>query len=213
MEYLVVGAVAFLMSGITLLSGFGLGTVLMPAFALFFGVPVAIAATAVVHLANSVFKLGLVGRQADWAVVRRFGVPAAAAALAGAGALSLVADLPPLGGYRLGGREFQVTAVKTTIGALIIAFVWLETSGRLERLGVSGRHLVVGGCCRDSSGACPATRARSGRGSGSPPASTSAPSSGPASSAPWSWTSPDWRSTACRGSARENPGCRGRSWA
>jgi uncharacterized membrane protein YfcA len=35
--------------------------------------------------------------------------------------------------------------VKTTIGALIIAFVWLETSGRLERLGVSGRHLVVGG--------------------------------------------------------------------
>jgi uncharacterized protein len=95
MEYLVVGAVAFLMSGITLLSGFGLGTVLMPAFALFFGVPVAIAATAVVHLANSVFKLGLVGRQADWAVVRRFGVPAAAAALAGAGALSLVADLSP----------------------------------------------------------------------------------------------------------------------
>jgi hypothetical protein len=35
-------------SGLTLFSGFGLGTVLMPAFAVFFPVPTAIAATAVV---------------------------------------------------------------------------------------------------------------------------------------------------------------------
>jgi hypothetical protein len=47
MEYLVVCAVAVLISAMTLFSGFGLGTVLMPAFALFFPVPVAIAATAI----------------------------------------------------------------------------------------------------------------------------------------------------------------------
>jgi len=40
-----------------LLSGFGLGTLLLPVFALFFPLPVAIAATALVHLANNFFKL------------------------------------------------------------------------------------------------------------------------------------------------------------
>jgi hypothetical protein len=35
---------AFLVSGLTLFSGFGLGTVLMPSFALFFPLPVAFGA-------------------------------------------------------------------------------------------------------------------------------------------------------------------------
>jgi uncharacterized membrane protein YfcA len=71
MDYIVVCTVALLVSILTLFSGFGLGTVLMPAFALFFPVPVAIAATAVVHLANNIFKVFLVGRKADWGVVVR----------------------------------------------------------------------------------------------------------------------------------------------
>jgi uncharacterized protein len=57
MEYLVVCVVAVLMSALTLFSGFGLGMVLMPAFALFFPVPVAIAAAAVVNLANNGARL------------------------------------------------------------------------------------------------------------------------------------------------------------
>jgi len=61
----VITLTAILVSGLTLFSGFSLGTILMPAFALFFPIPVAIAATADVHLANNLFKLGLVGRQAD----------------------------------------------------------------------------------------------------------------------------------------------------
>lgn len=145
MDYVVVSAVAFVVSGVTLFSGFGLGTVLTPTFAVFFPVPVAVAATAVVHLANNVFKLVLVGRQADWAVVRSFGLPAAVAAFAGAGLLSLFASLPPLAAYRLGERQFHVTAVKAVIGALIIAFAWLEASRRFERLTFSARHLVAGG--------------------------------------------------------------------
>ena len=47
------------------------------------------AATAVVHLANNVFKLALVGRHAVRAVVIRFGIPAVVAAFAGAAALGL----------------------------------------------------------------------------------------------------------------------------
>jgi predicted nucleic acid-binding protein len=41
MTYLVIYLVALFDSGLTLYSGFGLGTLLMPAFALFFPVPVA----------------------------------------------------------------------------------------------------------------------------------------------------------------------------
>ena len=134
MEYLIISAVAFIMSGLTLFSGFGLGTVLMPTFALFLPVPVAVAATAVVHLANNCFKLILVGRRANWTVVGRFSVPAAGAAFVGASLLALFAGLPPLARYSLGERKFQVTAVKTVIGALIVLFAWVEVSRRFERL-------------------------------------------------------------------------------
>jgi hypothetical protein len=49
LSHLVIAATALIVSGLTLFSGFGLGTILMPAFALFFPLTVAIAATAVVH--------------------------------------------------------------------------------------------------------------------------------------------------------------------
>ena len=62
LPFLVVGLCAFLVSGLTLFSGFGLGTLLMPVFALFFPVPVAVASTALVHVANNLFKLGLLRR-------------------------------------------------------------------------------------------------------------------------------------------------------
>lgn len=57
MELVLIGVAAFLTSGLTLFSGFGLGTILMPVFALFFPVPLAIAATAVVHFANNIFNV------------------------------------------------------------------------------------------------------------------------------------------------------------
>src|SRR4030043_385532 len=112
MEYIVVCLVAMLVSALTLFSGFGLGTVLMPAFALFFPVPVAIAATAVVHLANNIFKIFLVGKKADWSVVLRFAIPGAIAAFIGAALLNLFAHLTPLYSYQLFGRAHDVTVIK-----------------------------------------------------------------------------------------------------
>nr|WP_051136025.1 TSUP family transporter [Sandarakinorhabdus limnophila] len=84
MDMTVIAVVAALASALTLYSGFGLGTILLPAFALFFPVPVAVAATGVVHLLNNVFKAGLLWRQADWRVVLRFGLTAVPAAMLGA---------------------------------------------------------------------------------------------------------------------------------
>lgn len=76
MELILIGFAALLASGLTLLSGFGQGTALMPVFALFFPLQLAIAATAVVHFANNLFKLGLMAQQTDWSVVVKFSLPA-----------------------------------------------------------------------------------------------------------------------------------------
>ncbi len=145
MDYLIICTAALVVSAVTLFSGFGLGTVLMPAFALFFPLPVAIAATAVVHLANNLFKLALVGRAADWSVVLRFGVPAAVAALAGAGALVGFAGLDAVVEYELFGRNFAVTPLKLTIGLLIVVFAGFELSPSFAALAVPPRYLPLGG--------------------------------------------------------------------
>jgi hypothetical protein len=144
-DYLVVCLVALVAATLTLFSGFGLGTLLLPAFALFFPVPVAIAATAAVHLANNLFKLGLVGRHADGGVVLRFAVPGAVGAMAGAGLLGLGAAIPPFATYRLGGQVHEVTVVKLVVAVLMAAFALLEILPRFQRLAFDRRHLVLGG--------------------------------------------------------------------
>src|SRR3990167_2702314 len=133
MELILIGVAALLTSALTLFSGFGLGTILMPVFALFFPVPLAIAATAIVHFANNLFKLGLMAKQADWRVVARFSMPAAVAAMVGAGLLNLFDRLPVLANYTLGGSIFEVTVVKAVIGLVIVVFALLELWPRSER--------------------------------------------------------------------------------
>lgn len=145
MDYLVICAVALGTSALTFFSGFGLGTLLMPAFALFFPVPLAIAATAVVHLANNLFKLILVGQHADWGVVIRFGVPALGAALLGAGALVGISRLETTFAVALAGVTLTVTPVKLAVGALIVAFALLELSPAFARWALPPRYLPLGG--------------------------------------------------------------------
>jgi uncharacterized membrane protein YfcA len=142
---LLIATVAFLVAGLTLFSGFGLGTLLMPAFALFFPVPLAIAATAAVHLANNLFKLVLVGRDADLSVVLRFGVPAVVAAFAGAGLLGELGELPPVARYTVAGREAIVEPVALVIGSLIVTFALIELHPVAERWRVGRRLLPLGG--------------------------------------------------------------------
>ena len=145
MELILIGMVALLTSGLTLFSGFGLGTILMPVFALFFPLPLAIAATAVVHFANNMFKFALMAKQADWRVVARFSVPAAAAAVVGATALSLFDGMPVIARYAIGDSTFEITAVKSVIGALIVLFALLELWPRFQSMAFPPRWLPVGG--------------------------------------------------------------------
>jgi hypothetical protein len=145
MELILIGLAALFTSALTLFSGFGLGTILMPVFALFFPLPFAIAATAVVHFANNLFKLGLMARQADWPVVAKFSVPAAMAAIIGAASLTFFDRLPALWQYTLAGTDFEVMPVKAVIGSLIVLFALLELSPRFQALTFPPRWLSVGG--------------------------------------------------------------------
>jgi uncharacterized membrane protein YfcA len=145
MELLVIGLTALLASGLTFFSGFGLGTLLTPVFALFFPVPLAIAATAVVHFANNLFKFGLMAKQASWPVVARFGVPAAIAALLGAWLLQWLDEMPVLASYSLSGKAHEITVIKAVIGTLIILFSLLELWPRFQKLALPPNWLPIGG--------------------------------------------------------------------
>jgi len=145
MEYAVVSIAALLVSAIALYSGFGLGTLLMPVFAIFFPVPVAVASTAVVHLANNVFRIGFVGRVANWRIVLAFGVPAMAFALLGAFLLVRISEVADLATYHLGQREFNITIVKIVIAALILFFAMFELVPAFRRLEFPRRYVPFGG--------------------------------------------------------------------
>ncbi len=143
--YAVVCSVAFVASLLTFFSGFGLGTLLLPAFTVFFPPEAAVALTAVVHLLNSLFKLALVGRHANVAVAVRFGIPAIVAAFAGAALLSWLVGQPPILRYTIGERVHEVRPVALVIALLMIAFAALELWPGSKRLSIPAKYLPVGG--------------------------------------------------------------------
>lgn len=145
MQLFVVCSAALLASLLTLFSGFGLGTLLLPVLALFFPVPVAIALTAVVHLLNNLFKLLLLGKFAKRQVVALFGVPALLGALVGASLLLALAQLPVLVTYRFLGVQRGILPVKVAVALLMIGFVFLEMLPRFRNLAFQPRYLPLGG--------------------------------------------------------------------
>lgn len=129
MDFLVIGTVAFVASALTFFSGFGLGTLLLPAFALFFPATIALAATATVHLLNNLFKGALVRKLVDWPTVIKFGLPAIPAAIFGA---LLVTQLP---------EKFA----SVVIGAVLILFALLELQPWFQRLTFPKQFVSLGG--------------------------------------------------------------------
>ncbi len=145
MEFVLIPAVALGVSALTLFSGFGLGTLLMPAFAVFFPIELAVAMTAVVHFLNNLFKLVLLGRHASKQAVLRFGIPAILLAIVGARLLLWLSGLDPLGSWSLGGSEFTVTPIKLVVAVLMVGFAIFELDPRLSSLAIDKKYLPVGG--------------------------------------------------------------------
>lgn len=144
-EIIIVSAVALLASLLTFFSGFGLGTLLMPVVALFFPIEVAIGVTAVVHLANNVFKLSLLAKHVNKDVLLRFGLTAILAAFLGAYILGWLAEEESALKFQLFGHMFETTVLKLVVGSLIIVFVILELTQWLKRKTLDKKYLPLGG--------------------------------------------------------------------
>lgn len=145
MEILIISIAAFLVAILTFFSGFGLGTILTPVFMVFFPVDLAIALTGVVHFFNNIFKLILVGKNADKSTLIRFGVPAVIAAFAGAWLLLHIPDAEPLFSYQLFNKVFDVYPVKLIISILLIVFATLDLIPFFNKLQFGRSKLPIGG--------------------------------------------------------------------
>ncbi|MCM2266309.1 MAG: TSUP family transporter [Elusimicrobiales bacterium] len=147
MEYVMVPLAALVASILSFYSGFGLGTLLMPVLAVFFPLPAAIAATAVVHGCNNLFKILLVGVKADRELVLKFGVPAIAAAFAGAWALHLFNSVSSGAAfsYVLLGRAAVITPLKLMLALLMLCFAAVDALPALKNMKFDRRYLPLGG--------------------------------------------------------------------
>ncbi len=145
LEIYIISLAAFTTSILTFFSGFGLGTILMPVFALFFPVEVAIALTGVVHFANNLFKMALVGKNTNKQVLFRFGIPAIFASFAGAWLLMQISGFQPLFSYNLGEKQFEITPIKLVIAVLLLFFSLLEVVPRFQKIQFGKNKLILGG--------------------------------------------------------------------
>ena len=142
---LALAAFSFGVALVTLFSGFGLGTMLLPAFALFLPIEVAVASTAVVHMANNLFKAGILAGRVDRTVLVRFGVPAVVASFAGATLLTALSRQAPLATWTFVGRPAHVTPLGLLMGGLIVGFALLELTPVLHALHARPAWLPLGG--------------------------------------------------------------------
>jgi uncharacterized membrane protein YfcA len=145
MDILIVSLVALLASVLTLFSGFGLGTLLMPVVAVFFPLDVAIAITAIVHLSNNCFKVALVGKGAHLNTLLKFGLPAMLFAFIGAILLTYLSHLSTVFQYSLFSFKFTTTLLNFCIGVLILLFVFIELSPTVSKISINKKHLPLGG--------------------------------------------------------------------
>lgn len=138
---LLIPAVALAASLITLISGFGLGTLLLPVFAVFFPLEVAIALTAVVHLLNNLFKLSLLWKEIHRSTVLRFGVPGIVGAFLGARLMLQLGDRAAL----YDGVLHPVDPLDLVIAGLMLLFGLFEMSKKLNTLSLPSAWMVPGG--------------------------------------------------------------------
>ena len=145
MDYLIICLTAFLGAGLTLFSGFGLGTILLPVFGLFFPIDLAILLTAMVHFMNNMLKIMLFGKNANRNVVLKFGIPAIITAFLGAYILSFLSDLKPIFQYSFFEKSFEISLLKVIIGSLLIIFALFDYIPKFKNLEFDKKYLSLGG--------------------------------------------------------------------
>ncbi len=144
MEILLLVLVSFGASWLTFFCGFGLGTMLTPFFFLLFkDLPLAIAATTIVHFLNNVFKFILMKRSIDWKMALPFGLAAIPAAILGALLVDKIENFTLLS-YHLGEAIREISMLNLIFGLILIGFALIELIPRWG-LAFSKKSLWFGG--------------------------------------------------------------------
>lgn len=138
---------AFVASLLTFFSGFGLGTLLLPVFSLFFGPSVGVVFTAIVHFLTNLFKGLLLRKQMEVNTALRFALFAIPSAIAGSWCLFYLEDLADLRlvEAHFGQWAFAVEPLGVVIGLLMLVFGLLELSERFQRFSFPPGMLWLGG--------------------------------------------------------------------
>ncbi len=145
MEIIVISIAAFGASLLTFFSGFGLGTILTPVFAIFFPIEVSIALTGIVHLLNNFFKISLVGKQINWSIGIKFGAMSVIGAFLGAYILLQLSNEIIIYSYEISGKHFSITLIKFLIALLMIVFSLFEIVPKLKKIQFDEKKLIAGG--------------------------------------------------------------------
>lgn len=145
MEFILIAFFAFLSSLLSLFSGFGLNSIMLPVFAVFFPVNIAVAFTAIVHFLNNTLKIILLGKFAEKSVVFKFGLPAVLTAFLGAWMLGYLSGLKPLMSYEISRTVFFITPVKLVIALIIFLFALFDLLPLLQKISFSTKFLPIGG--------------------------------------------------------------------
>jgi hypothetical protein len=145
MELVLVSLVALGASLLTFVSGFGLGTLLMPALALFVAPEAAVALTAVVHLLANLLKVALVGREAHRPTLLAFGLPALLGGFAGGWLLQGWARSVEPVVWTLGPWSFWTFPSALAIGIVMMLVALAELHPRFADWRPSSRWLPLGG--------------------------------------------------------------------
>ena len=145
MMIFIIPLAALVASFLTFFSGFGLGTILMPVFIIFFPIDTAIALTAIVHFLNNILKVSLLWKEAKWKVVLKFGLPAFFMAFVGAKLLFVLDKIEPLYIYQLAGKTMEISALKLVIAVLLLFFLVLETFPKFKDISFPEKILPFGG--------------------------------------------------------------------
>ncbi|MDO8685057.1 MAG: sulfite exporter TauE/SafE family protein [Clostridiales bacterium] len=122
-------AAAFLSASLTLMTGFGLGTILTPVFLIFYDVKIAILIVAVVHLSNNLLKVSLFSRHISIDILKRFG------------ALTLIGAF--IGAFLQGKMGSSI--VKSLLGVSLIFLGLKEAVGFGEKFRLPRKIDFIGG--------------------------------------------------------------------
>lgn len=126
MGLLLIAVVSLCAALLTFFSGFGLGTILLPVFLVFFPIEAAVALTGTVHLLNNIFKLFLTYTHIHYRTALIFGLASVPAALLGAFILNDLPEKTTLETWNVNGHTFTIALSNVVIGSLLIVFAFLE---------------------------------------------------------------------------------------